>query len=365
MNPSTILTRLPAPAQRLKWVLTLSYTLVTLAAMLMAGWWALLAINLNAPQPGRVLVSGEVGPPPAIAFLRIALPGAVVLVIPALLVGTFFGFLTAHWLDNRLKQLLSATQAWSAGNFSIHIQDRSPDEIGQFGRHLNRMARDLERLVQTRQELASLEERNRLARDLHDSVKQHLTATAMQIGAAQSFLESDPEVVRRCLENAEALTEAAQLELTAIVRELRPTTLDEKDFSGALRSYVESWSRQSAIDTTLEFQKVRKIPDAIELSLYRVTQEALANINRHSLAKEVRIRADFTEKEVILIVQDNGRGFQPMEMKNKGFGLRNMCERLAAVHGHLTIESQPGCGTTIRASVPLYKVRSNPIQQGQ
>ena len=111
--------------------------------------------------------------------------GALALAVPAALLGMIFGFLTAWGMTRRLQRLARAAQAWSRGDFSVAVKDRSKDEIGQLSRELNDMAVQLENLMQTRGELATLEARNRFARDLHDSVKQQVFATSFQVAAPE------------------------------------------------------------------------------------------------------------------------------------------------------------------------------------
>ncbi len=127
-------------------------------------------------------------------FLQLVLQGTILPVALAMLVvgviaGILFGFLISRGLTRRLQVLDKAVDAWGQGNFEVLAPDRSGDELGHLARHLNHMALQLENLLHARQELATLEERNRLARDLHDSVKQQVFATAMQVGAAKALLD--------------------------------------------------------------------------------------------------------------------------------------------------------------------------------
>ncbi len=108
---------------------------------------------------------------------------AVLLMLPAALLGTLFGFVTAWGLTRRLRRLARAAQRWSGGDFSVNVEDRSKDELGQLSRELNSMAAQFETLMQTGGELATLETRNRFARNLHDSVKQQVFATSLQVAA--------------------------------------------------------------------------------------------------------------------------------------------------------------------------------------
>src|ERR671921_368050 len=119
--------------------------------------------------------------------------GAIFLTIPAAFLGALFGFFTAWSLTRRIGRLVRASQSWSRGDFSVTTKDRSRDELGQLSRELNNMAAELENLLQARGELATLEARNRFARDLHDSVKQQVFATSLQIAAARALIEKDTD----------------------------------------------------------------------------------------------------------------------------------------------------------------------------
>jgi len=123
------------------------------------------------------------------------------------------------------------------GDFSAFIQDRSSNELSQLAQQLNRMAEQLQHLLKTKQDLAALEERNRLARDLHDSVKQQVFATTMQIGAAKAVLGQEGEKTREYLDPAEPLSPQAQSELGVLIREQRPVTLS----SGGLVAGLEDF----------------------------------------------------------------------------------------------------------------------------
>jgi NarL family two-component system sensor histidine kinase LiaS len=274
---------------------------------------------------------------------------ALVLTLGAGLVGTLFGYLVAHGFVRRLSALTRATEAWGRGDFAPTVHDTSVDEIGQLGRRLNLMAEEIQNLLQARQELATLEERNRLARDLHDSVKQQVFATTMTLGAAESLWEQDPEAARQKVAQALALCRQAQQELSGLIHELRPVALEDKGLAMALREYVERWSRQTGIEASTVVQGHRALPLEVEQALFRVAQEALANAAKHSQAKRVEVSLSYTGDCIALKVRDDGRGFVPLSAMEQGMGLRSMCERIEALGGDLSVESEPGEGTSIVA----------------
>ena len=269
-------------------------------------------------------------------------------------VGTVFGLITARGLTRRLRVVTQSADAWSRGDFSVTIADRSNDELGQMALHLNRMSQQLENLLHTRQELATLEERNRLARDLHDSVKQQVFATAMQIGAARELLPENPTGAGDHLVEAEQLARQAQQELNTLIRELRPAVLENKGLVKALREYLADWSKQTGVQVDLRLLGERILPLGIEQTLYRVVQEALANVTRHSGATGVEVHLTWESSRVILRIVDNGHGFDLPAAEGKGVGLQSMRERVQESGGMFTVESNTS-GTQIEAVIPIQK----------
>ncbi len=273
----------------------------------------------------------------------------LIFVLAAGAVGTIFGYFTARGLTKRLQHVSQAADHWSSGDFTVFIQDHSRDEISRLSQQLNRMAEQLQNLLQTQQELAALEERNRLARDLHDSVKQQVFATAMQVGTAKALLDLDPAGVREHLNEAERLARQAQTELSALIRELHPAPLEDKGLNQALREYADAWSRQNNIATEVTISGICKMSSNVAQTLFRIAQEGLANIARHSEATIVKINLDRLEDGFSLTISDNGCGFDIDTVAGKGLGLQSMRERMQALDGSLDVVSTPGAGTSLTA----------------
>jgi NarL family two-component system sensor histidine kinase LiaS len=275
-------------------------------------------------------------------------------------VGTGFGFWTARRLTRRLRVISDAADGWSRGEFHRLAVDESPDEIGQLARRLNLMARELQELVALRQNLASAEERNRLARDLHDTVKQQVFATAMQIGAARVLVERDVVAAQNRLIQAEQLARSAQVELTAILEKMRPGSYAvptaAKNLQSTLHERLETWSRQNSIAVEADLERLALVSNATHQAISRIVQEALSNIARHSGATHVAIRVLETprnghdgsdESELVLSICDNGRGFDSGSVV-AGMGLQNMRERAEALpSGKFRVRSASGQGTQL------------------
>jgi two-component system, NarL family, sensor histidine kinase LiaS len=257
------------------------------------------------------------------------------MIIMASIGGIGFGLITTHYLVAPLKIINTAADAWSRGEFSTIAGDSATDELGQLARRLNLMAKDLQGLIALRQELATMEERNRLARDLHDTVKQQVFALAMQIGAAQRMLNgangASPEIRKRLTE-AEGLARQAQYELVAIINELQPVDRAGKDFEQVLRESVADWSRQSGVTAEINCARLSALPRPVEQTFFRIVQEALANVARHSHATRAVIQVSADQEDATLSIADNGVGFDPGGTGG-GMGLRNMRERAEALPG--------------------------------
>jgi signal transduction histidine kinase len=224
--------------------------------------------------------------------------------------------------------------------------------IQQVERERERNERLVEELQATQrklQDLAVMEERNRLARDLHDSVKQQVFAVSMQLGAARSLLEDGNKAYGPVTE-AERLAKQAGAELTTLIRELRPPNLESKALPEALQEYVTTWSRQNGIVAEVKADGVSAIPLLSDETLFRVAQEALANVARHSKAGHVTVELAYRGDDIMLIVEDNGLGFD-LGQVDKGIGLDSMRERLEAIGGRLDISSQMSGGTKVMATL--------------
>jgi len=311
----------------------------------------------GTPVVGIILVSVEPVPPmPGSTWsvlLAWVLATGVVLLVAVAPFGTLFGFVMSRGLTRRLSALTRAADAWSEGNFQTVPTDRARDEIGVLAVRMRNMAERIQALLHTQQELAALEERSRLARDLHDTVKQQNFATLMQIRAARNLLESDPQAAAQHLVDAEELVRTSQQELGLMISELRPAALEGQGLSSALRAYLAQWSEHTRILAELQVSNERSLPLALEQAFYRVAQEALSNTARHSRASAASLRLEWTAGQVALEIKDNGIGFNPADPQQRGFGLESMRSRLSELGGSLEIQSAPGQGTRVRAEAPL------------
>jgi NarL family two-component system sensor histidine kinase LiaS len=213
------------------------------------------------------------------------------------------------------------------------------------------MARQLQSLLTRRQDMAVSEERNRLARDLHDSAKQQALAASLELGTALTLYDRDPGGAKKHLLEADALVDSVRKELTNLVDELRPQSMDGQDFSEILKEQALEWSHRSGIELRTNIEGHAELSLAIRETLFRITQEALSNVARHSSAGHVDVFLEYGPDIVTLIVKDDGRGFD-MSAKHVGLGLHSMQERSQALGGSFTVESAPGQGTKIKVTLP-------------
>jgi PAS domain S-box-containing protein len=222
------------------------------------------------------------------------------------------------------------------------------------------VALDNARLYAQAQDIAALEERQRLARELHDSVTQALFSMTLHARAAQMQLESEgiesDRPLASTVKQLSALTQGALAEMRALIFELRPGALQEEGLVAALRKHAAALSARQdiRIDVSSTFERV---PVAVETKehLYRLVQEALHNVTKHAQATEVlvRIQGDEVHGNVVVEIQDDGVGFDPNATAPGHLGLRTMADRARLSGGTLVVDSAMGRGTTIRVEVPI------------
>jgi signal transduction histidine kinase len=207
-------------------------------------------------------------------------------------------------------------------------------------------------LFEQTKELAVVEERNRVARDLHDSAKQKAFAALAQLGAVNGILKKDPSNAWSHLMEAENLVYEVIQELTFLIQEMYPMALKEKGLATTLREYVFEWENRNGVMIDLNIQKPRRLDLEMEQAIYRMIQEALANVARHSRCDKVNVSLNYNEDCVAVTVQDNGCGFD-VRNKSGGMGLRIIEERAESIGGEACIESQQGVGTKVVITAPL------------
>ncbi len=211
------------------------------------------------------------------------------------------------------------------------------------------------RLHERSRELSAVEERNRLARDLHDSVKQTLFSISLTAEATAQLIDSEPAEAKVQAETMRDLARQAVEEMRSLIFELRPAELESEGLLETLRKHVDVVRRVSHLDVELRGDSYEALPVDIERQLLRIAQEALSNAVKHSQATAVTLDLGVTNSRVRLSVRDDGRGFDPDEpgIRGRRLGITSMEERAGELGGELSIESTPGQGTLVVVEAPV------------
>jgi PAS domain S-box-containing protein len=213
------------------------------------------------------------------------------------------------------------------------------------------------RLYQQAERLAVVEERQRLARELHDSVTQSLySCTLLTETARRSSVASDQEEVQGYLEELGKVAQQALKEMRLLVHELRPLALEQEGLVGALQQRIDAVEGRAGIQARLLVEGEVRLEPSVEEALYRIGQEALNNALKHALAGSVTLRIQADEDLVEMEIVDDGQGFDPGAVREGGgMGLTTMRERAERVGGSLVVRSLTGEGTTVTISVPTQE----------
>jgi two-component system, sensor histidine kinase and response regulator len=219
-------------------------------------------------------------------------------------------------------------------------------------------------LKQRIEEMAAIEERNRIAREIHDSVGHSLTALNVQMQAVASLLLSDPTQAQVFLTQAQCLGTTAMQEVRESVRALRADGQVEKPLAETIAALAEEFRQVTGIPPTVETCLTQPVASSVSKALYRIVQEALTNISKYAQATQVQIRLVTIENDrldgssrIKLTIADNGQGFNGQQ-STTGFGLQGMQERVAALDGEFQLTTSPGAGCQIQVELPLLEVLS-------
>jgi signal transduction histidine kinase len=204
------------------------------------------------------------------------------------------------------------------------------------------------------QNWAVLEERNRIARELHDTLEQELTAITMQLDLVADCFQHRPRAAQQALDTARSMSRHCMVEARRSVWDLRCHLLEHGDLASALERVVEPLVPQNdtRVDVRVDGRPVR-LHASIEMNLLRIGQEAVANAIKHSLARNIAVELRYAPDSVRLEITDDGHGFIPDETPAGHFGLLDMRERAQCMDSWLYVESEPGMGTSISVEVPI------------
>lgn len=207
---------------------------------------------------------------------------------------------------------------------------------------------------------AQEEERSRVAREIHDGPAQSMSNVVLKAEICEKLIDINIDQARMELKNLKEIVRESLKDVRRIIYDLRPMSLEDLGLMPTLQKYIESFSLETGIEVSFQYRGQYMVLDNknLNLTVFRVVQEALSNIRKHSEAKTASVRVEFTPLNVVLKIADTGKGFEPGRMKVEkndsegGFGLFSMKERIELMNGTMEVSSQPGRGTTIKVILP-------------
>ncbi|MGL5877098.1 MAG: sensor histidine kinase [Xenococcaceae cyanobacterium] len=251
-----------------------------------------------------------------------------------------------HHLSDLLMFALSLTFVLQFAN-TLFIERQTRQQLSLAHDTLRRYALQIE-------DLAAVQERNRIAREIHDSLGHALTALNVQLQTAVKLWQKDPDNAKSFLTRAQKLGEIAISEVRQSVGTLRADVQEDEAIDCLINSLVEDFQRGTGIPVVTAIESNSHLPPETSKTIYRIVQEALTNICKHAQATKVKIQLDFDRERVDLTIEDNGKGFK-VDRKTSGFGLHSMRERVAALNGTFQLETDPGRGCRLSAKIPLVE----------
>lgn len=300
-------------------------------------------------------------------------PFVIILLVLTLAAGLTFGYLYGHGLKKRLETLANGIIRFQHGNYSYRIPHLGEDELGLMATYLNEMAERVEKQVASLQKLSSekaewdeqlkksviSEERQRLARELHDAVSQQLFAISMMTAAIRERMNDADDMnavddkVKKRIASVEKMAGNAQNEMRALLLHLRPATLEGKGLGEGLKELLAEFEAKQPMDIDWEITGIPDLSKGIEDHLFRIAQEGLSNVFRHSEATSVSVRLSARGQQLYLKIIDNGIGFDMKQSKPSSYGLQSIQERANEIGGVAEIISFPGKGTHVEVKVPI------------
>lgn len=288
--------------------------------------------------------------------------GISVWVLLIIMLALAVAYAWTSFLTKPISQLAEAARAIGRGDFRWKAPVWAKDEIGSLGSAFNEMSQELILKEKMREQLlarlinAQEDERKRISRELHDETSQALTS--LKVGLKLVEESADAAQVRKKLTELRALATQTLENVHQLAVELRPSLLDDLGLIAAIQKYTEEYSTEMNInvDSHVSGFGEQRLPPEIEVTVYRIFQEALTNIVKHAEANNVSVVLSCHDSSLVVIIEDDGKGFDVNAVisstDGKRLGLFGMYERASLVGGKLTIESQPGAGTTIFLDIP-------------
>lgn len=265
-------------------------------------------------------------------------------------IGIACGLMASRYVTRQLQKMNEVTERWRQGDFDARIALPNDDVLIRHSQHLNEMAQDLEMYLNLKQNLAISNERNRVARELHDTVKQKLFALGLQLATAKSK-PNVMEAAREHIGEAESITREAQRDLMEIITQLHPAGTSDSTFHDRIGSIAEDFMRRFGVSIELNLPDSIRLDASAQHQALRIVQEALMNAVRHGKASKIVI-AGMTDHDDMtgLTIVDNGNGFDPGNT-TRGFGITSMRDRARDLPGGIfAITSAENAGTQVALS---------------
>ncbi|MFD0961578.1 sensor histidine kinase [Paenibacillus chungangensis] len=303
---------------------------------------------------------------PGSSLLELKLWSAVVIVV----VSGAFGYWAAQRFDQRVDTLhLSLKQAVN-GNYQVRITEKGHNSFVPVYREFNELAKGMEAKMKLLQRLgeekimqeaasneaAVLEERKRLARDLHDTVSQQLFAIHMCASSLPKLQELDEERAASVMKQLIDMSNTAQKQMRNFIAQLRPMELEGKSLKEALDKWFPDYCQQNGLQSRLDWRLVEPLSEAKEHQLFLIMQEAMANVVKHAKADGCTLTLAETERQVVMTLVDDGAGFKADAVGRGSYGLSTMQERAQKLGGTAEIVSKLGSGTRVKVNIPkIYR----------
>lgn len=279
------------------------------------------------------------------------------------------GYIAGQRIQRRIDLLHLSMLQVAKGNLSVRIPETTDGTFAGIYSEFNTMTETVENKMRLLQQLgeqevtskeqaaekAVLEERRRLARDLHDTVSQQLFAVHMAASSLPKILESRPDQGTVVMDQLIQMSNTAQKQMRALIAQLRPMELVGKSLAEALDQWFPDYCRQNGLKGVKDMDLQGNLSEAIEHQLFLIIQEAMANIVKHSGARLVSLSLQESDHQVALSVSDDGQGFSSSVQKQGSYGLTTMKERAEKLGGQAEIISKQGAGTTIRVHIPKFE----------
>ncbi|HBA92817.1 MAG TPA: ATPase [Anaerolineaceae bacterium] len=291
---------------------------------------------------------------------------SVLFTVLVLLFGVVVAMFLTRILAQPILELVEATRMVSRGDYTHRVHPWANDELGTLAQAFNQMSQDLAQIHELRQEREGLqrqllekvistqeEERRRIARELHDSTSQSLTSLLVGLRMLETNCK-DPD--QQQISDLRSVATQTLDEVHKLATQLRPHALDDLGLSAALERLTFEWQARHKVPIDLAITlKDSRLPEGVETALYRIIQETLTNVVRHAHAHSVSILVERRDGSVITVIEDDGKGFEVCNSQGEyHLGLLGMRERAELLGGHLTIESNPGHGTSVFVEIPLF-----------